>query len=156
MKLDPIQVETEVNEKDLSRIVKDQSAEIMFDAFPGKVFKGKISEIEQVLSTLTHTSKVKIEVSNKDRRIKPGMFGHIRLECPTISTVSVPLSCLQSQNGTSEYYLFTIENNIAVRHKVTGLWHDQEWVGIEGLTKGSKVVCAGKEKLSDGMSVIIK
>jgi membrane fusion protein (multidrug efflux system) len=156
MKLDPVQVETEVNEKDLARICKGQDAEVTFDAFPGTAFKGKISEIGQVLSTLTHTSKVKIAISNKDGRIKPGMFAHVKLECAAVSAVSVPMNCLSTQNGTADYYVFTVENNIASRHKVSRLWDNQGWTGIDGIAKGSKVVSAGRDKLSEGMSVFIK
>ncbi len=148
MKLDPIQVKTEVNEKDLGKLKKWQPAIITFDAIPSTVFKGRISSTEQVLSTITHTATVKIEVANSMENIKPGMFAHVRIELNPIDAISVPLNAVYRQPGTGDDYLFVAENNIARRQKIDVLWMDDGVAGVNGINSGSMIITNGKEKAS--------
>lgn len=51
-----------------------QSVEFTAEALPGKVFKGRISFIPPVLDTATRTFKIRVNVANEDRLLRPGMF----------------------------------------------------------------------------------
>jgi len=53
-----------------------QNVEFTSDSFPGETFYGRISFIDPVLSEKTRTVRVRLEVPNKDGRLKPGMFVH--------------------------------------------------------------------------------
>lgn len=156
MKLDPIQVKTEVNEKDLGKLKKGEPAIITFDAIPSTVFKGKISSTEEVLSTITHTATVKIEVANSTEKIKPGMFAHVKIEMNHVTAVSVPLNAVYRQPGTGDDYLFIAENSSARIQKIEVLWMDNGAVGVNGIDNGSMIITNGKEKLHDGSKIEIK
>jgi membrane fusion protein, multidrug efflux system len=156
MKLDPIQVEVEINEKDLSSVKNGQKATISFDAIQGTVLNGKISEIRPVLSTLTHTATVKIEVANGNGEIKPGMFAHVKIELPSYESVCVPLDAIYRQPGAPDDYLFIVDNGKVKRIKIDKQYTDGNLVGIKGVNPGTVVVTSGKEKLNDGSLVDIK
>ncbi|HEX2974969.1 MAG TPA: efflux RND transporter periplasmic adaptor subunit [Bacteroidales bacterium] len=156
MKLDPIQVEAEVNEKDLMELKKGQSAIVKFDAFPTEQYNGRISDIGQVLSTLTHTAKIRVEISNRSGEIKPGMFAHIKIECPAASTTAVPYNSIIKQAGTAEEYAYVAQSSTVKRIKIKRLWDDSGWTGVEGITPGQTVIVAGKEKLQDGSAIEIR
>jgi membrane fusion protein, multidrug efflux system len=156
MKLDPIQVKVEVNEKDLGKLQKGQAATVTFDAFPSKIFNGKLSEIEQVLSTLTHTATVKVELGNSQGKIKPGMFAHVKIGLSPLNDVTVPMNAIYRQPGTADDFIFVVSNNKVRRQKIDRLWVDDTWVGINGISSGETVVTSGKEKLHDGSLVEIK
>lgn len=156
MKLDPIQVEAEVNEKDLTGLKKGQAAYVQFDAFPATKFSGRISDIGQVLSTLTHTAKIKVEISNKTGEIKPGMFAHIKIECPATSTTAIPYNSIIRQAGTAEEYAYVAQSSTVKKIKIKRLWDNEGWTGVEGITPGQTVIVAGKEKLQDGSAIAIK
>ena len=61
-------------ESDLSWIHYGQTVEFSSEAYPGEVFEGKIAFIDPVLNDMTRTVKVRVNVPNKDGRLKPEMF----------------------------------------------------------------------------------
>ncbi len=156
MKLDPVQVETEINEKDLGKIKTGQKALITFDAVKDTVFEGKISAIKPVLSTLTHTATIKIEINNSTGIIKPGMFAHINIELKPENDVCIPMGAIYRQAGTVNNYVFVIDGNRVRRQQTDRLWTNGDKVGVTGVNQGDIVVTSGKEKLNDGSLVEIK
>jgi membrane fusion protein, copper/silver efflux system len=61
-------------ESDIEWIRYGQEVEFTAEAYPGQVFRGKISFIEPFLNEKTHTVKVRVDADNKDGKLKPGMF----------------------------------------------------------------------------------
>lgn len=156
MRLDPLQVEVEVNEKDLVNITTGQKALITFDGTGEQLFTGFVSSVRPVLSVITHTATVKIEIRNSNHIIKPGMFGHVKIELNPVTSVSVPLNAIYRQPGTSDDYLFIVNGDTVRRVRVERLWTDSDVVGIEGVEPGLTIVTSGKEKLHDGSLIEIK
>lgn len=156
MKLDPIQVEVEVNEKDLSKIKNGQESLLSFDATGDSVYTGTISSIKPTLSTLTHTATVRIELPNASGIIKPGMFARVNIVLEQREAVCVPLNSIYRQAGTSEDYVFVADNSRVRRQKIEKLWTNNDIVGVTGVKEGEKVVTYGKEKINDGSLVEVK
>ena len=67
-------IKLDAYESDLMWLRYGQEAEIETVAYPGQIFKGTIAFIDPVLNTRTRTVKVRVNVSNQDGRLKPGMF----------------------------------------------------------------------------------
>jgi membrane fusion protein, heavy metal efflux system len=63
----------DVYENDLDAVHVDEFADIHLNAYPGKVFKGRIDNILPVLDPNLHTAKVRIEVPNPGL-MRIGMF----------------------------------------------------------------------------------
>jgi len=156
MNLDRVIIKAEVNEKELSKIKKGQLAVITFDAIPGTTFTGKLSDIEEFLSTLTHTASVRIEINNSSGKIKPGMFAHVKIELSQLNSVCVTLDAVYRQPGTAEDFLFIAANSKVRKQRIQRLWADDNWVGVNGINSGEIVVTSGKEKLHDGSLIDIK
>jgi len=156
MKLDPIQVEAEINEKDLSMVKTGQKATVTFDAIKDEELSGRISSIKPVLSTLTHTATVRIELANGNGNIKPGMFAHVKIEMTPVESVCVPLNAVYRQPGTSDDCLFIVDNGVVKKVIVEKLFTDNNMVGVKGITVGANIVTSGKEKLHDGSLVEVK
>ncbi len=156
MKLDPVHVEAEVNEKDLSLLRKGLTANVTFDAIRDTTFTGKITYIKPALSALTHTATVRVEISNPREMIKPGMYGHVKIKLDPRKMVFVPLNAIYRPAGTSDDYIFITEGNIVKRIPTQKLATENSFVAVSGLNHGTNVVVYGKEKLSDGTLVEIK
>lgn len=156
MKLDPVHVEAEVNEKDLSLVRKGQDAVVTFDAISDTSFYGKIIYIKPALSALTHTATVRIGITNPREIIKPGMYGHVKINLDPCKMVFVPLNAVSRQAGTTDDYIFITEGNIAKRIHTERLAVENGLVALSGLNPGTNVVVYGKERLSDGSSVELK
>jgi len=61
-------------ESDLMWLRYGQNVEFTSVAYPGEKFSGTISFIDPVLDPRTRTVKVRVNASNADGRLKPGMF----------------------------------------------------------------------------------
>ncbi|MFQ5647227.1 MAG: efflux RND transporter periplasmic adaptor subunit [bacterium] len=67
-------VKLDAYESDLSWIRFGQKVEFTTQAYPGKLFKGRIAFIDPVLNSKTRTVKVRVNVLNPRGELKPGMF----------------------------------------------------------------------------------
>ncbi len=64
----------DVFENDLGEVHLQDSAELRLNAFPDRVFKGKVADISRVLDPNTRSAKVRIILANPDGSLRPGMF----------------------------------------------------------------------------------
>jgi len=72
--LSTVWVICDVFENDLGQVHVGDSAEIRLNAFPDRVFQGKIENVANVLDPNTRSAKVRIVLPNKDGSLRPGMF----------------------------------------------------------------------------------
>jgi Cu(I)/Ag(I) efflux system membrane fusion protein len=61
-------------ESDLAWIRYGQEVSFETEAYPGEVFRGRVSFIDPVLTGATRTVKVRVNVANPARKLKPGLF----------------------------------------------------------------------------------
>ena len=67
-------VKLDAYEADIVWVRYGQEVELMTEAYPGESFKGRISFIDPILNTKTRTVAVRVNVDNKNGRLKPEMF----------------------------------------------------------------------------------
>ena len=72
--LDRLWVRLDAYESDLPMLRYGQEVEFTTDALPGETFVGVVAFISPVVDESTRTVKVRVNVDNSDRRLKPGMF----------------------------------------------------------------------------------
>ena len=80
----------DVYENDLDQIHLGDSAELRLNAYPGKVYRGKIADISRVLDPSTRSAKVRIVLPNRDGSLRPGMFAVARFSSQSQASVVVP------------------------------------------------------------------
>ena len=64
----------DVFENDLGEVHVGDSAEIRLNAFPDRIFKGRVADISRVLDPNTRSAKVRVVLGNPDGSLRPGMF----------------------------------------------------------------------------------
>ena len=69
----------EVFEQDLGLIRTGQAAKIRVNAYPERVFEGKVAFIYPTVSAETRTARVRIEMRNPGQLLKPSMFASVEL-----------------------------------------------------------------------------
>nr|WP_108258522.1 efflux RND transporter periplasmic adaptor subunit [Mangrovicoccus ximenensis] len=85
----------EVFERDLGRLSPDMRAEVRFDHLPGEVFEGRIDYIYPELDSVTRTLPVRLVLGTAEGRLRPGMFGSVRLlPAAAHAAVTVPSEAL--------------------------------------------------------------
>ncbi len=156
MKLDKLTVEIDVNEKDIGKVHEGQEAIVVFDAFPDDSLKGEVKNIDPALSTATHTGKAEIEVHNKDRKLKPGMYARVILKQDETTDVFVPMNAVYRQSGTGNRFVFVEEDGVVKRIPVEQIYTRGDSVAVDGLKGNKNVVVHGKNKIMDGDSVTVE
>jgi len=79
--LTQMQVDSNVSEADVGRIAVGQDSTFTVDAYPERIFRGRVSEIRNAPIVVQNvvTYDVVIQVGNKDLKLKPGMTANVSI-----------------------------------------------------------------------------
>jgi HlyD family secretion protein len=79
--LTKMQVDTNVSEADVGRVKVGQVATFTVDAYPGQIFRGRVSQIREAPINVQNviTYDVVIAVSNPDLKLFPGMTANVKI-----------------------------------------------------------------------------
>lgn len=72
--LTQVWVVCDVYENDLGQVQLGDAAEIRLNAYPGKVYQGRVADISRVLDPNLRSAKVRIVLPNSDGTLKPNMY----------------------------------------------------------------------------------
>jgi cobalt-zinc-cadmium efflux system membrane fusion protein len=72
--LSTVWIVCDVYESDMASVRLDDPVDIKLSAFPGRMFKGKVSNVGSILDPNIRSAKVRIEVVNPGMIMRPGMF----------------------------------------------------------------------------------
>ena len=132
----------EVFEQDLGQVRIGQSANIRVDAYPEKVFSGKVTFIYPTVTAESRTAKVRIELANPQALLKPSMYARAEF----ISTrgkgqaLTVPDSAVLD-TGTRQVVLVQRgEGRFEPRPVKLGMRGDGYIEVLEGVKAGENVV----------------
>ena len=86
---------------ELIRTNDDVEVEINARAFPGETFRGKVAFTDPVLNPQTRTVRVRVNIANRDSRLKPNMYARASIKLPLGEMLAVPENAvLQSGSRT--------------------------------------------------------
>lgn len=72
--LSQVWVVCDVYENDLSSVGLGDKAEIRLNAYPDRIYRGKVVDISRLLDPNTRSAKVRIVLPNPDGSLRPGMY----------------------------------------------------------------------------------
>lgn len=149
--LSTVWVEANLTEDQLSKVQPGVAAAITVVAYPGETFRGKVTYVASLLDKETRTIPARIEVANKDGRLKPEMFAKAVIDvgsgsstpASAPSVISVPDSAIVLMQGQPS--VFVANNAGAYEQRAVELGDKVSGRTIvkAGLTAGEKVVIAG-------------
>ncbi|MCX7780763.1 MAG: efflux RND transporter periplasmic adaptor subunit [Negativicutes bacterium] len=144
-----------IEQKDMGMVAIGQTAAIMVDTYPGKVFAGTVDTINPVAGLNSRMFRTKIKLDNADGLLKPGMF--IKVELVTgaeTKTLAVPQSAVFQKQGLA--YVYAIENGKAVRRQVEVGEVNGNNIEIKAGLQGKQLVAVNNvTKLKDGDAVAV-
>jgi len=153
-----------VTEKDSGQLKVGQSVRVAVDAYPDRVFEGKINAIEPQIATETRNIRVQATLDNPDHILKPGMFATTTVVLPEKPpVVTVPETAVDYTLYGDSVFLITEKKEdsgntslTAVRTFVrTGSRVEGRAEISSGLKPGDRVVAVGQLKLQSGAAVAI-
>src|SRR5215471_6731734 len=113
-------------------------------AYPGRVFKGKVSYVAPSIDPNTHRLPVRADVENPDGALKPGMFANFSIITGEASTApAVPQSAIVYEGEQARVWVAVDGDTLALREIRTGRTSDRMVEVLAGLSPGEKVVTSG-------------
>ncbi|MCL6610273.1 MAG: efflux RND transporter periplasmic adaptor subunit [Peptococcaceae bacterium] len=121
----------------------------------GKEFACTVKSISTRANPVNLTYAAELTLSqDAGDLLKPGMFGHVRLETKEIPGLIIPREALVTRDESGNAELFAVKDGKAVLKSVTtGLSDDRNIIVLGGLQPGEKVVTFGQSLLKDGSLV---
>jgi Cu(I)/Ag(I) efflux system membrane fusion protein len=92
--LSRVWVLADVYEHEIARISVGQKARVEIAAAPGARFEGKLAFLYPTVDPSTRTLRIRLELENRDQRLRPGMYGDVVIELGRASGVVVPSEAL--------------------------------------------------------------
>lgn len=158
-----LEVEADVSEANITRVVPDQGCEIRLDAYPDRLYPGYVTKIVPTADRAKATVLVKIKFQDYDNRVLPEMGAKITFLAPGSdqsaaqekSLLTVPASAVVIRNGKP--VVIQVKDERAAEIPVVLGERIGNLVEIKkGLKEGDKVIAKIDETLRDGSKVSIK
>ena len=134
----------EIKERDIAAVKIGQQTNFAVLAYPGESFHGNIVRIGNRVEDDSRTLEVRIEVSNADGRLKPGMFADVEI-VTTVQENVLLISDIALQTNGEEQIAFVVldEGKFEKRTVKTGMEQHGRVQVLEGIKEGEKVVTTG-------------
>ena len=140
--LSSVWVLADVFEQDLGMVRLGQPAAVRVDAYPDKVFNGKITFIYPTVTPETRTAKVRVELSNVQALLKPAMYARVEFASGQnkAKVLAVPDSAVLD-SGTRQVVLVELgAGRFEPRAVKLGMRGDGYVEVLEGVKAGEAVV----------------
>ncbi|HSA85539.1 MAG TPA: efflux RND transporter periplasmic adaptor subunit [Nitrospira sp.] len=151
--INTVRVLIEVVERDIPLVKIGQKAELRAEAYPDHLFEGTVTRIVQALNRATRTMTVEIDLPNRDRRLKGGMFARVDVMVGTHrQALQIPIDAVSRLEDTQ--YVYVVREGKARRVDVEiGALSGNRVEITKGLTGDERVIVAGKDLVHDGTPV---
>jgi RND family efflux transporter MFP subunit len=151
--MDQVKVVVNVIERDFSRVKLNQKARISVGAYPDETFAGKIALISPTIDRITRTASVEIVISNRNHRLKPGMFAEVDIIVrEKADAILIPTYAVLEQSDVNRVFILA---DGKATSQVVQLGADQgESVEVlSGVAIGDSLIVAGHHRISSGETV---
>ena len=164
---DPMYVNFGLSESEQTRLARDAAAgklqlpkdgkfEVVLRFEDGTTYAkpGRLAYSDVRVSGSTGTSDARAEVPNADGRLRPGQFvrailkGAVRPEA-----IAVPQRAVMEGPQGKMVYVLGADSKAEPRPVTVGEWSGTDWIILEGLKPGDKVIVDGLMKVFPGSAV---
>nr|WP_316643067.1 efflux RND transporter periplasmic adaptor subunit [uncultured Roseateles sp.] len=150
--LSKVWIEANLTETMLAKVRVGAGASVTLDAYPGEQFHGRVTYVASLLDKDSRTVQARIEVENKDGRLKPEMFASATISSTPAAgaekreALSVPDAAIVLMQGQPTVFVFE-HGGYEQRAILPGEKLSGRTVVKSGLAVGEQVVIAGSYAL---------
>ena len=147
--LSKVWVIANIPEKDIQYIHPDGSSivqlvEVLIKTYPHQTFRGAITYVGDVLEVATRTMRLRLELPNTDKKLKPEMFATVRVYSdPEPNVLAVPEAAVQRDRDRQFVFVKKDAQSFEARDVTLGESNGDIVKVVKGLTEGDQVVTAG-------------
>ena len=131
----------DVFEQDLGLVHPGQKVNVTVNAYPGKVFSGKVDFIYPVMNPQTRTARIHIDLPNPNGLLKPAMYASVELAVGQGALmVTIPTSAVINSGARQLVLIDKGEGRYEPRPVKLGVQGDDYVQVLEGIKAGEPVV----------------
>lgn len=144
--LSQVGVEGRVYEKDVAGVDVGAGARLTLQAYPGLTWEGRLDYVSPHLDEKSRTTAVRMALDNKERKLKPGLFGNITVlakdDAPPRALV--PASAVQrTKEGDVVFVPADEPGEFKATPVAVGAKRDGQAEIVSGLAPGDALVVSG-------------
>ncbi|MBK6773211.1 MAG: efflux RND transporter periplasmic adaptor subunit [Ignavibacteria bacterium] len=130
-----------VPEADIKAIKPGQQADIRAVSYPDELFKAKVNFISPMLNPETRTLEVRLDVTNRNYRLKPDMYVKVEIGSAGYEwNIVIPRNAV-IRTGKMDIVYIKKDNNVFSPVKVSiGGEQDGKYLITSGLSEGDEIV----------------
>jgi RND family efflux transporter MFP subunit len=151
--LSHVWVLADVYESDLPLVRVGMPAELVVPYLPGRRWRGPVTYVNPTVEEKTRTVKVRIELANDGRLLKPDMFVDVNLRAELGTGLSVPESAVIDSGGRKLVFLDRGEGRYEPREVALGVRAGAGFQVLSGLEDGERVVTSANFLLDSESSL---
>ena len=137
--LSTIWVYAQVFQTDLGRIRAGDPAEVTVDAYPGKIFRGRVDYVLPQIDMNTRTARVRLIFANPGLKLTPGMYVNVLMKLPLGRQLVVPASAVFHSGTRQVVFVSHGEGQFEPRDVQTGLQVGEQVVITKGIQAGESI-----------------
>lgn len=149
----------QIPETDATGVARGQACAFEPADFPGTVWRGRITVVNQAVDPARRTVEAWCEVGAPEGPVRTGLFGSARIETGRMpQAVFVPTAAVQWEEDRRHGYVMTVgAGQRAARRAVeTGPGEGGRVAVLKGLEPGARVIVEGGYGLPDGAEVKVE
>jgi cobalt-zinc-cadmium efflux system membrane fusion protein len=142
--LDRVAAALRVFERDVGRIRTGTDVDIQVQAYPGRMFRGTVGFVGDILDPLTRTLQARVDLDNGDGALKPGMTAQATLALPAgPQELWIPVEAVQPHEGGRIVFVASAERRFQPRPVSVGDERGGFVPIVAGLAADTPVVVRG-------------
>jgi membrane fusion protein, heavy metal efflux system len=141
--LDIVWVTSAIPENMIRFVELGEHVEVELFAYPGEVFKARVTKIADTLDPKTRTVQVRAELANPGGRFKPEMFGRIRHSHNPRSMPVIPARAVLHHGSETEVYVERRPGAFERIPVVLGAPRGDMIPVLSGIQAGDRIVVGG-------------
>jgi len=135
----------DIYEYELPKVKSGSPADITFNFLPGKTFSSRISFIYPTLDNKTRTVKVRFDIPNYNRELKPSMFANIVIKGKSLGNYPVVPEQAVIRSGQKNIVILALGDGRFKPMEVTlGDYSDGYYQILKGLSAGETIVTSAQ------------
>ncbi len=138
--LSDVWVLAQVFQNDAGKIKPGDHADVTVDAYPGRVFSGRVDYLLPQVDMTTRTLPVRLVIPNPGLKLRPGMYVNVRLKLPLGKQFVVPGSAVFHSGTRNLVFAYRGEGNIEPREVELGSRVGEQQIVTKGVRAGEQIV----------------
>jgi Cu(I)/Ag(I) efflux system membrane fusion protein/cobalt-zinc-cadmium efflux system membrane fusion protein len=138
--LSRIWVYAQAFQNDVGRLKPNDPLQITVDAYPARIFRGRIESILPQVDMATRTVRVRLEIPNPDLKLKPGMFVNAEFRTNLGRHLVVPASAILQSGMRQVAFVDEGGGRLIPKDVVLGPRAGDEVIVLQGLSAGQRIV----------------